>query len=264
MIESILTHFLNLNTFNQVKFLKEGKHGDYAELTKEEKVEFIKSVLKCDLSSKTMAAAIKALRKLSYRDKFFYRKFLYHIDSSVSNAARKAISDSSVKKDTAVIRIVKSIREGDELEQIKKIKHFLTEKKALNEEIIISLLKSDEQKVRETLVEGISNDLEIDDRKLTEAIKAGAVWYVRAALVAILGNRRSSRLFDIIDFLIDDRNVEVRLKLIEALTKMDAEKSKPYLLKLTDDPLVWVRKRAQKALARVVQKEQESFIKTGD
>ena len=135
----------------------------------------IKSVLKCDLSSKTIAAAIKALRKLSYRDKFFYRKFLYHIDSSVSNAAKKAISDSSVKKDTAVIRVVKSIREGDEKTQINNIKNFLDEKRSLNEEIIISLLKSEEQKVRETLIDGISIEKEIDDRKLIEAIRAGAV-----------------------------------------------------------------------------------------
>lgn len=254
MVKSTLTHFLNLNTFNQVKFLKEGKHDDYAGFTKEEKVEFIKSVLKCDLSSKTLAAAIKTLRKLSYRDKFFYRKFLYHIDSSVSNAAKKAISDSSVKKDTAVIRIVKRIREGDEKDQIKNIKNFLEEKNALNEEIIISLLKSEDQKVRETLIDGISMEQEIDDRKLTEAIQAGAVWYVRASLVAILGNRRSSRLFDIISFLIEDRNVEVRLRLIEALTKMDSDKARPHLQKLTDDPLVWVRKRAQKALARIAQK----------
>lgn len=255
MIDSILTHFLSLNTLNQVKFLKEGKYDRYADLTKEEKVEFIKNVLKCDLSSKTAAAAIKSLRKLSYRDKFFYRKFLYHIDTSVSNAAKKAISDSSVKKDTAVIRTVKSIREGDEETQLKNIKNFLDEKRPLNEEIIISLLKSEEQKVREALIDGISMEQELDDRKLTEAIKSGAVWYVRASLVAILGNRRSSRLFDIIDFLIEDRNVEVRLKLIEALSKLDGDKAKPYLHKLTDDPLVWVRKRAHKALARVAQKE---------
>jgi HEAT repeat protein len=259
MINPNLKHFLKLNTLNQVQFLKEGKNSDYAGLSKEEKIEFIKSALKCDLSSKTMATAIKALRELSYKDKFFYRKFLYHIDSSVSNAAKKAISESSLKKDTAVIQTVKRIREGEEKDQIKKIKSFLEKKGALNEEIIISLLKSDDQKVREALIDGISMEQELDDRKLTETITGGAVWYVRASLVAILGNRKSNHILNIIDFLIEDQNVEVRLKLIEALTKLDQQLMKPHLQKLTNDPLVWVRKRAQEALARIIQKEQDQL-----
>jgi HEAT repeat protein len=252
-MDSILKDFLSLNTINQVKFLKEGEFKGYAALGKETKIEFIKNVLKSDLSSKTTATAIKTLRELGYKDKFFYRKFLYHIDSSVSNAARKGISESSVNKDTAVIRIVKNIRDGEPQDKIKKIKSFLREKGPLNEDIIISLLKSDDQRVREILVAGINVEQEIDDRKLTEAIKSGAVWHVRAALVAILGNRKSGHLLDIIDFLIEDNNVEVRLQLIEALAKLDGEQVKPHLQKLTDDPLIWVRKRAQQALAKVVE-----------
>ena len=71
-MDSILKDFLILNTFNQVKFLKEGKFKDYAALSKETKIEFIKNVLKCDLSSKTTATAIKAMRELGYKDKFFF------------------------------------------------------------------------------------------------------------------------------------------------------------------------------------------------
>ncbi|MCK5057151.1 MAG: HEAT repeat domain-containing protein [Candidatus Aminicenantes bacterium] len=258
-MDLILKNFLSLNTLNQVRFLKEEKFKDYAALSKEAKIEFIKNVFKCDLSSKTTAAAIKTLRELGYKDKFFYRKFLYHIDSSVSNAAKKGISESSIKKDSGVIRIVKNIRDGEPKDKIKKIKSFLKEKGSLNEEIIISLLKSDDQKVRETLIAGIRMEQEIDDRKLTDAIKSGAVWHVRAALVAILGNRKSSHLLDIIDFLIEDKNVEVRLQLIEALTKLDGEQVKPHLQKLSDDPLIWVRKRAQQALTRVAESTRQVF-----
>lgn len=255
MMDSMLKYFLGLNTFDQVKFIKEGDFKDYSDLSKENKIKFIKNVLKSDLSSKAMATAIKGLRELGYKDKFFYRKFLYNIDSSVSNAAKKAISESSVKKDTAVIRIVKSFQEGDAKDRINKIKSFLKEKGKLNEEIIISLLKIDDQKIRQLLVEGISSEHEIDDRKLAAAIKGGAVWYVRSSLVAILGNRGSSHLLDIADSLVEDKNVEVRLELINALTKLEGDKVKPCLQRLTDDPLVWVRKRAQKALAQVVQEE---------
>ncbi len=232
-------------------FLRQGSFADYAALGKEQKIDFIKQVLKYDLSSKTTATAIKSLRELGYKDKFFYRKFLYHIDSSVANAARKAISESAVKKDTGVIRIVKEIQDSDEMDKIKKIKSLLMEKKELNEEVIINLLKMEEQSIREIVVQGISGEQEIDDRKLAEAINGGAVWYARAALVAILGKRKSRRLLDIIDSLIEDKNVEVRLALIKALSNFDGDEAAPYLKKLTADPLVWVRKRAHEALTLI-------------
>lgn len=250
-MESIIKYFLSLGAQEQVRFLREGDFAGYAALSKENKTEFIKQVLKCDLSSKATATAIKSLRELGYKDKFFYRKFLYHLDSSVANAAKKAISDSAVKKDTGVIRIVKDIQDSDETDKIKKIKSLLKEKKELNEEIIINLLKMEEQNIREIVVQGITSEQELDDRKLAEAVQGGAVWYARAALVAILGKRKSSSLLDIIDSLIEDKNVEVRLELIKALSNFGGDEARPYLKKLTADPLIWVRKRAHDALALV-------------
>ncbi|MCK4761451.1 MAG: HEAT repeat domain-containing protein [Candidatus Aminicenantes bacterium] len=250
-MEALLEYFSNLNTSAQVKFLKAGKHEEYLALNKRSKIEFIKTILKRDLSSKTTASAIKSLRELGYNDKFFYRKFLFHIDNSVSNAAKKAINECALKQDTGVMRAVNHFQEGSLKERMEKIGSFFKKTKSLQAELIISLLKSDNQQIRETVVKGISIEHELDDRKLAEAVKSGVVWYVRAALVVILRNRRSDHLFDIIDFLLTDKNVEVRLELIETLAGMDRDKAKQPLERLTADPLIWVRRKAQKALTQI-------------
>ena len=51
-----------------------------------------------------------------------------------------------------------------------------------------------------------------------------------------------------IDFLMNDKNVEVKLKLIDALSKLEEEKGKAYLQQLACDSIIWVRKYADRAL----------------
>ncbi len=250
-MESTLKYFFALKPAEQVKFLREGKYQGYADLGKSAKIEFIKTLLKSDLSSKTTASALKVLRRLGYNDRYFYRKFLYHIDTSVALAARKAVKECSIQKDSTEIRVVKMFQEGKSEDRVLLIRHFIKGEGKLSESLIASLLSIDDQNMREALVTGITPEHKLDDNKLVEAIKGGAVWYARAALVSILGNRKSRRLFDIVDSLLNDRNVEVRLALIDALKKFEGGEGEVYLERMTGDPLVWVRKKAQKALTQV-------------
>ena len=83
---------------------------------------------------------------------------------------------------------------------------------------------------------------------MSDKVKSGVVWYVRAALVEILGKRKSNHLLDVVDYLIEDGNVEVKLKLIDALLKLEKEKVKEYIRRLSDDATIWVRKKACRAL----------------
>jgi len=66
-----------------------------------------------------------------------------------------------------------------------------------------------------------------------------------------LGKRKSPNLFDIVDVLVVDRNIEVRLALVEALGQFDKEVSSEYLQCLAGDPFIWVRKQARKTLDRI-------------
>jgi len=238
--------FLNLNTSNQIKYLRE---DDFTKLNRNDKIDFLKRALEEELSSKIIASILKVLRELKYKDQFFFRKFLYHIDSSVSNAARKAISDAIEQKDSGIIKMTEILQKDKGPDRMDYLKSILEDKRDFNAEILISLLSIDDNRIREILVKTVDKNYNLDESRLIEAIK-GSVWFVRAALVQILSNRNSDYLLEVIEYLLDDKNVEVKLKIIEALSKLDRESAVLYLRRLKKDPLVWVKKEAEKALAK--------------
>lgn len=241
--------FLGLNVSGQLDFIK---RGEFTGWQRENKVAFLKSVLKEDPASRVIASAIKLLRELKYRDRYFFKRFLYHIDSSVSNAAKKAMNQA-IESDSECVRLLKVLREGNADDRMLIADNFLRQKGKLNEDVLISFLSIDDFKLRETILKELSADHELDEVRLCNALRGsgGMAWYVRAALVEILGKRKSKYLLDIMDCLINDRNVDVRLKLINALLNLGEENVKTYLQKLSHDPIIWVRKKAQHALSRL-------------
>lgn len=246
-MEISVKDFLKLNTSNQIKLLKK---GEFKNLHKKERIEFIKNILKSELSSKTIASALKILRELDYSDKYFFRKFLYHVDSSVSNAARKAISESIDRKDSKTIKTIEILKREKGDKRINIIKSMLKDKRRININVLITLLGFDESRVREVVVKIVSKWDFLNESKIADAVKS-SVWYSRASLIEILGNRKSAHLFDIIELLLNDPNVEVKLKLIEALSKYDRDKVREYLQRLTTDSILWVRKEAEKVLSTI-------------
>lgn len=241
--------FLGLNVSGQLDFIK---RGEFTGWQRENKVTFLKTVLKEDLASRVIASAIKLLRELKYRDRYFFKRFLYHIDSSVSNAAKKAMNQA-IESDSECVNLLKVLREGNADDRMLIADNFLKQKGKLNENVLISFLSIDDFKLRETILKELSEDHELDEARLCTALKGGSgmAWYVRAALVEILGKRKSKYLLDVMDCLINDRNVEVKLKLINALLNLGEENVKAYLQKLSHDPIIWVRKKAQHALSRL-------------
>jgi HEAT repeat protein len=238
-------YFLGLSPTGQISLLKE---KDFRKLSREAKIDFIKTILKSDLSSKTTASALKVMRELKYRDQLFFRKFLYHPDSSVANAARKAVSDAIEQKDSGVIKITEILKKEKGESRMEYLESILKDKIDFSVDILLSLLNLDDSHIRERLIREINREYILDEVRLVEAIK-GSVWYVRAAIVKILSNRQSDFLLDVVDYLMADRNVEVKLSLIDALSRIDPQQSRGYLKKLSEDPLVWVKKQAEKALA---------------
>lgn len=148
-------------------------------------------------------------------------------------------------------RLARVLREGNTNDRLLLANHFLHEKGRLNEETLISFLTVEDFKVRDTIIKNISTEHELDDARLSAIVKQGVVWYVRSALVEILGRRKSHHLLDIVDELVNDSNVEVKIKLIDALARMKEKDDsiKPYIRKLAGDPVVWVRKEAQRLLS---------------
>lgn len=240
-----LERFLKLKTGKQAKYLEGDK---FAELSRKKKIEFLKTILNEHFPATITACALRLLNELNYPDRYYFRKFIYHPDNSVANIAKKAVKEWSESGSSGTRTLVDMLLDGKSDDRILLVNYFLEEKGELSEQALISFLCTGDRKVCEVIVNKVTQDHQLDDAKLSKAITKGATWYVRAALVEILGNRKSEHLFDCIDFLMNDRNVEVKLKLISALGKLAMERGKTYLQRLTGDPAVWVRKEAQRAL----------------
>lgn len=245
-MEEVIKHFLGLSPSLQIKFLKE---GDFKKFRKKEKIIFLKTILKSKLSSKTTASALKILRELNYDDRYFFRKFLYHVDSSVATAARKAINRTYKKKESEVKDVVELLQKRKK-QRKSLIKSILEREGNFDEKLLISLLKIDDIMISNMVVRHASNLDKINEAKLARAMK-NSVWYVRSALTEILGNRKSKQLLSIIDILLVDRNVDVRLKLIEALGKLASDEAKRHLKKLAEDSHILVKREAKKALVNL-------------
>ena len=238
--------FLNLSPGGQVQYLET---DDFTGLNPQEKIEFLKRVLKEYPPAETTVCALSLLARLKYPDRYFFRKFLYHRNTAVAKTAKKAMDELHSQKNSK-ITLVDMLREGESNDRVLLANYFLDQKGKLNEDALISFLQVNDLKVREVIVSRISSEHDMDEALLSRWIGKGVAWYVRAALVEILGNRKSKHLFDRIDFLMKDTNVEVKLKLVDALSQWGGEEGKAYLQELTHDSITWVRKQAHLALKR--------------
>ncbi|HDP95295.1 MAG TPA: hypothetical protein ENN40_08040 [Candidatus Aminicenantes bacterium] len=242
-----IVDFLCLSASDQIQFLKE---GEFTRWPPPERIRFLKQLLQSETSSKTMASALKILRELKYRDRFFFRRFLYHQDSSVANAARKAMETSTVSHDSGEIRLADMVKRENPADRPAVVRNLLKDCDTMSESLLLSLLQIEDFRVREEVVANLSPDINLDEAVLADAVN-GAVWYVRSSVVQILGRRHSGVLPDLARRLVGDANVDVRLSLAEALGLLQNEETRPLLETLSKDANQWVRRRALKALAEV-------------
>ncbi|HLP59653.1 MAG TPA: HEAT repeat domain-containing protein [Candidatus Deferrimicrobium sp.] len=245
-MKAAVKRFAGFLVTGQLEFLKS---GDFTSLERHEKIAFLKAALKEGLSPKTVTAILELLRELNYLDKFFFRQYQYHIDNSVANAAKKAIKQKIENNESTIARLTNMLREGNTDDRMLIANCFIEGGGKLNEDALISFLCFDDPGIRKTILNKITLAHELDESRLIAVLKNGSiVWYARAALVEILGKRKCKYLLDIVDYLLNDKNVDVKLKLIAALLQLKDESVKPYIQKLANDSIPWVRKEARRVL----------------
>ncbi len=245
---AISEDFLKLTPAGQVKFLKT---EEFAQMDKAQRVEFLKEIAAGEnISSKCLASALKILRELKFRDRAFYKQFLQHPDSSVIMACKKALSDRGFDNGFGFFPMRELVKKQNNEKKLETVKLIVSETGRAGEDMLFSFLSEDNLRVREVVVKELSGREQLDENKLL-AMLSHSIWYTRAAIVEVLGNRRSPLLFEKIGELLADPNVEVRLQLITALAKLDRERAREYLLKLTRDPHMRVIREAKKVLATI-------------
>lgn len=244
----MIDDFLKLTPAGQVKYLKA---GEFAAMEREKRIDFLKELASCaGISSKCLASALKILRELKFRDRSFYKQFLEHPDSSVVMACKKAMSDRGGDIGSGFFPVRELLRKRDNERKLETVKLIVSETGQAGENMLISFLSEDNMRVREVVVRELSRRAQLDENKLIEQLPH-AIWYSRAAIVEVLGNRRSRKLLEMANDLAQDTNVEVRLKLLEGLANFDRDEVKVLVLKLTRDPHMRVSREAKRILATI-------------
>ena len=240
--------FLKLTPAAQVKFLKA---DEFTQLERGKRIEFLKEIAVAEpVSSKCLASALKILRELKFRDRAFYRKFLEHPDSSVIMACKKALNEKGYDNGYGFFPMRELVKKQHNENKLQTVKLIVSEAGQAGEEMLIQFLAEDNLRIRELVVRELSARAQLDESRLLGQL-AHSVWYTRAAIVEILGNRRSELLFNKVDELLGDVNVEVRLKLLEALAKLDRERVREFVARMTRDPHMRVSKEAKRILGQI-------------
>jgi len=244
----MIDDFLKLTPAGQVRYLKT---DEFAALEREKRIEFLKEIAACErISSKCLASALKILRELKFRDREFYKRFLEHPDSSVTMACKKALGDKSQSNGFGFFPMRELVKRQNNEKKLQTVKLIVSETGLAGEDMLVSFLAEDNLRVRELVIKELSKRAQLDEKKLL-GLLGHSIWYTRAALVEIMGNRRSPLLLERVDELLADPNVEVRLQLLAALAKLDRERVKEYVLTLTRDPHMRVSKEAKRILSSI-------------
>jgi len=244
----MIEEFFKLTPAGQVKFLKT---DEFANLDLEKRVEFLKEIAVSDgISSKCLASALKILRELKFHDRAFYKKFLEHPDSSVIMACKKALNEKGSDNGFGFFPMRELVKKQHNERKLQTVKLIVSETGQASEEMLIQFLAEDNLRIRELVVRELSARAQLDESRLLAQLPH-SVWYTRAAIVEILGNRRSELLFKKADELLGDVNVEVRLKLLDALAKLDRERVREFVARMTRDAHMRVSKEAKRILAQI-------------
>jgi HEAT repeat protein len=242
----MIEDFLKLTPAGQVKFLKT---DEFAQMEKGERIDFLKEIAVSEnFSSKCLACALKILRELKFHDHAFYKQFLGHPDSSVIMACKKALSGKGFDNGFGFFPMREQVKKQNNEKKLETVKLIVSETGQAGEDMLFTFLSEDNLRVRDVVIRELSARPQLDESKLLAQLPH-SIWYTRAAIVEVLGNRQSPLLFEKIDELLADPNVEVRLKLLAALTKLERGQVKDYILKMTKDPHMRVRREAKQVFS---------------
>ena len=244
----MIEDFLKLTPAGQVKYLKT---DEFSQMDREQRISFLKEIAVTEtISSKCLASALKILRELKFRDQAFYKRFMEHPDSSVIMACKKALSDKDHDNGFGFFPMRELVKKQNNEKKLQTVKLIVSETGLAGEDMLTSFLSEDNMRVRELVVKEFSGRPQLEEGKLL-GLLSHSLWYTRAAIVEILGNRRSQLLLDKAGELLADPNVEVRLQLLIALSKFDREKVKDLILRLTKDPHVQVSREALRIFSTI-------------
>ncbi len=250
-LEEFSEKFLPLSPHEKIKFLY--THID--SLSKRERIFFLLNLLQAEGTSPLVkATGLKFLREASYQEFELYKKYADDNFRALSNAAKRAVKEFEDKEKRnryymdSVLRKLASLE--DRGRRLKILKAIAKLKAPWIFRVLLESLADPCETIRDFLVRELSQREVWCLSPFYERLKKPP-WYVRSAVVKILGRRKDSACLPHIEPLLADSNVDVRKCAADALGEIGGKEALALLIKLTKDKSNYVRAAAAEAVRKV-------------
>ncbi len=250
-LEEFSEKFLPLSPHEKIKFLY--THID--SLSKRERIVFLLGLLQGEGTSPLVkATGLKFLREASYQEFEFYKKYAEDNFRALRNAAKKAVKEFEGKERSnsyyadSVLRKLASLE--DRGRRLKILRAIAKLKAPWIFRVLLESLADPCETIRDFLIKELS-EREVWSLSLFYEKLKKPPWYVRSAVVKILGRRKDGEALSYIAPLLADSNVDVRKCVADTLGEIGGKEALALLVKLTKDKSSYVRTAAAEALRKV-------------
>ncbi len=245
--------FSLLHPHEKIRFL----YTNIDSLGKQEKILFLLSLIKEKESSPLVkATALKFLREASYQEFDVYESYIGDNFKAVANAARRAVKEfeEEDKKNRfyadAFLRKLRSL--PDKERRLKILKAISKLRASWVLKVLIEALNDPAEMNRDFLVKDLSQREIWNLEPLYEKL-LHPPWFVKSAVLKVLGFRKDALALSAIEHALTDANIDVRKSAADALGEIGGKEALKLLVKLTKDRSIYVRSAAAEALRRVSQ-----------
>jgi 3-methyladenine DNA glycosylase AlkD len=224
-------------------------------LDKEERISFLLSLLQEAKASRLVkATALKFLREASYQEFEVYENYVGDNFRAIANAAKRAMKEFGEKDKKSrfyvesVLRKLRSL--PDKERRLKILKAISKLQASWVLKVLLEALNDPCETNRDFLVKELSQREIWNFSALYEKLR-NPPWYVKSAVLKVLGHRKDARALPSIEHVLADTNVDVRKSAADALGEIGGKEALALLVKLTKDKSAYVRTAAIDGLRRV-------------
>jgi HEAT repeat protein len=229
-------------------------HNNIQNLSEEEKISFLLSIIKEKKSSPAVrATALKFLRQTSYQDFKTYQEFLKNCYQPVARASKKALKDLKAQKEKnkyvsqSVLSKIESVKEKKK--RLRIIKVIARIDAPWVPEVLLSALEIHCEEIQDFIINelGYRKDLNLDIFR--QKLKASP-WYVKSAILKIMGTQKNPLAIKHIKVVFKEHNVEVLRSAAQALGEIGGKEALALLVQLAKDKNHFVKISAEEALRK--------------
>jgi hypothetical protein len=250
-LEDFTEQFSPLPPQEKIKFI----YTHIETLSREERIMFLLSILReKEASPLVKATALKFLRETSFQESEVYRGFVANDFRALANAAKRALKEfeEKDKKDEyyadAVLRKLHSLTDKDKRLKILKAIARLNASWVLK--VLLESLSDHCESNRDFLINELAKREIWNISALYERLSQPP-WYMKSAVLRVLGQRKDAAAVPAIRTVLADPNVDVRKTAADALGEIGGKEALALLVALTKDSSSYVRQAAVTSLRKI-------------